>query len=77
MRTELLRQAMQAQGLRYRDLARKTGLGRSYLHRVIRGEHQGVSARNLAILCRTLGVRIEDVLADELRQTPEATKEAG
>lgn len=77
MRIELLRQAMKTQGIGVRDLARRTGLHKSYLHRVIQGRHPGVSARTLALLCRTLGVPIQEVLSDELRQQADAAEEAG
>lgn len=75
MRVDVLRQAMQAQGIGYRDLSRKTGLHRSYLHRIMHGQHPGVSARTLALICRVLGVPIQEVLADEL--FPVTTREAG
>ena len=67
-RFELLRQAMERQGMTYTDLALRTGLAMPHVRRVVLGQHPHVSAQVLARLCQALGVELADVLADELRE---------
>lgn len=60
--TERFNKAVRESGLTIVQISQKSGLGRTYIHRLMNGEQVNMRTDNLRLFCRTLGISADWLL---------------